>query len=216
MLEKEVPYREIPADQLDLYHKAEEVEWEDWLDKEAVDILTLEETESVETNEDPCRILRLRFVYRDKNAAIRTPKHPLPVRAKARLCAQGSREPLALEGRLKPDSPTVQRIGVMLFIQIIVNSGWQSSWIKVDVKSAFLQGVMRDSESKGHIYLRPPRNRPLKGVIPGVLLRVRSSVYGLPDAPRAWWEEVTSFFGSLGWTHCRMDVAFMVKYSTDG
>ena len=50
----------------------------------------------------------------------------------------------------------------------------------------------------------------------GALLEVIKSVYGLPDAPRAWWEELTKYLRELGFTHTRMDIAFMVRYSDSG
>ncbi len=56
----------------------------------------------------------------------------------------------------------------------------------------------------------------MKGVNKGDILEVLKSVYGLPDAPRAWWEEVTGYVRTQGFQHSRMDVAFMVKYHDDG
>ncbi len=42
-------------------------------------------------------------------------------------------------------------------------------------------------------------------------------VYGLPDAPRAWWEEITGFLrDECGLVHCRMDPAFMVFHHDNG
>ena len=41
-------------------------------------------------------------------------------------------------------------------------------------------------------------------------------MYGLPDAPRAWWEEFTTFLKSLGFQHSRLDVAFLVLYRDNG
>ena len=161
------------------------------------------------------RFINLRFVYRDKNASIRTPQVWLPVKAKARICAQGFTEPMAKAGLVKLDSPTVQRVGIMVFLQLVANFGWTDTWRKGDVSSAFLQGTERDA-SKGKLYLRPPRDRPLKGVSSGDILEVFKSVYGLPDAPRAWWEEVTGFLKTLGFQHSRMDVAFLVYYQEDG
>ena len=70
-------------------------------------------------------------------------------------------------------------------------------------------------ETKGRLFLNPPK-RPLDGVPEGSLLEVVKSVYGLPDAPRAWWEEVTKFLRSLGFQHSRMDVAFLVRYGDEG
>ena len=56
----------------------------------------------------------------------------------------------------------------------------------------------------------------MKGVPPGCLLEVVRSVYGLPDAPRAWWEEITAFLKEFGFTHCRMDTAIMIWFYEDG
>ena len=113
---------------------------------------------------DPRRIINLRFVYRDKNASIRTPQTPLPVKAKARLCAQASREPTAMEGLAKLDSPTVQRVGIMIFLQLVANFDWFDTWRKGDISSAFLQGTERDTQLEGRLFLRAPRGRPLQGV----------------------------------------------------
>ena len=59
---------------------------------------------------------------------------------RSRLCAQASLEPTALGGLAKLDSPTVQRIGVMILLQLVLNLGWTKNWIKCDISSAFLQG----------------------------------------------------------------------------
>ncbi len=105
-------------------------------------------------------LIKLRFVYRDKNTALRTVQTPLPIKAKARLCAQGSREPLAMRGALKLDSPTVQRTGLMVFLQLVATFGWHSNWRKGDITAAFLQGRKRDESTLGELYLMPP-SRPL-------------------------------------------------------
>ena len=117
MLDKEVPYKQIPPEHLHLYHKAEEKEWDSWLKNRSVAIRTGKEAQHLRETVHPSRIIRIRFVYRDKNASIRTPQVELLVNAKARLCAQAFKEPLAKEGLRKVDSSTVQRGGVMLFLQ---------------------------------------------------------------------------------------------------
>ena len=220
MLDKEVPYSQIPEKDLPLYHKAEEKEWDSWRDSESVRVVKGEDAKHVSETIDPARIISLRFVYRDNNASVRTPQNCLPVAAKARLCAQASKEPLAMAGKIKLDSPTVQRIGITIFLQHVVNFAIEvPAWIKTmrkgDISAAFLQGVKRDTDLRGRLFLKPPRGRPLAGVDEGDLLEVIKSVYGLPDAPRAWWEEVTGFLRSVGFRHARMDVAFMVYYKDD-
>ena len=54
---------------------------------------------------------------------------------------------------IKVDSPTVQRVGVMLFVQAVVNLGWTDNWMKGDISTAFLQGEDRDVEKLGKLYL---------------------------------------------------------------
>ena len=214
MLDKEVPFSQIREEDLPLYEIAEDKEWKDWLKNGSVKVIKGKDAVHVRLHTSPKHIINIRFVYRDKNASIRTPQVPLPIKAKARLCAQASKEPAAMAGLIKLDSPTVQRVGVMIFLQLLANFGWHENWIKADISSAFLQGVERDNVH-GKLYLNPP-NRPLQGVDPGDILEVIKSVYGLPDAPRAWWEEVTKFFRDLGFTHSRMDIAFLIYYHDDG
>ena len=104
----------------------------------------------------------------------------------------------------------------MLFLQLVANFGWFNSWYKGDISAAFLQGRDRDVKTKGHLYLEPP-SRPLEKVPPGALLEVVKSVYGLPDAPRAWWEELTGYLtGTLKFRHSAMDVAFLTWYHDNG
>ena len=154
-------------------------------------ILSLEETQRVMRTVEPARSIGLRFVYRGKNASVRTPQVPLAVKAKARLCARAFNEPLARAGLIKAESPTIQRVGVMIFLQLTVNNKWIKHWRKGNVKAAFLQGKERDTEQYGHLYLRPPKGKTLAGVKQGCFLEVVRSVYGSPDAPRAWWEDLT-------------------------
>jgi hypothetical protein len=102
----------------------------------------------------------------------------------------------------------------MVFLQLLVNLKWLGSWYKGDMTAAFLQGRPRDQAKLGQLFLVPP-SRPLEGVEEGCLLRVLKSVYGLPDAPRAWWKEITQFLLDLGFTHNRLDPAFMQRHNPD-
>ena len=93
--------------------------------------------------------------------------------------------------------------------------GWIDQWRSGDISTAFLQGKDRGEKSRGRLYLEPPA-RPLDGASRGALLEVKKSIYGLPDAPRAWWEELTGYLTSLGYQHTRMDAAFLVWYHENG
>ena len=55
----------------ELYHFAEAKEWADWQANGSVRVLSLEESKVVRETTDRRRIIRLRFVYRDKNSSIK-------------------------------------------------------------------------------------------------------------------------------------------------
>jgi hypothetical protein len=119
-----------------------------------------------------------------------------------------------MAGEVRLDAPTVQRIGIMVSLQLAASFGWHRNWHKGDITAAFLQGRLRDTEAFGKLYLVPPV-RPLAGVPAGSLLRVRQSVYGLPDAPRAWYEELIEALRSMGLEVTRVDSAFLT-FRRDG
>ena len=50
----------------------------------------------------------------------------------------------------------------------------------------------------------------------GALLEVVRSVYGLPDAPRACWEELSGFMKEIGFVSSRVGPAFMIHYLPNG
>ena len=77
--------------------------------------MNLTESNHVNKTVERARIIGLRFVYRDKNASIRTPQTQLPVMAKARLCAQAYDEPLAKAGLIKVAAATVASIFRIFF-----------------------------------------------------------------------------------------------------
>ena len=138
MLDKEIPYTDIPPKDLHWYQDAEVKEWRDWLHNESVKIIKGKDAFHIVETIDPDRIISPRFVYRDKNSPIRIPQVYLPVKAKARLCAQVSKEPMAKAGLVKLYSLEVQRIGITIFLQIIANFRWFKTWRKGDISSAFL------------------------------------------------------------------------------
>ena len=106
MIDKEIPWEQIKPSEISLYKEAEDKEWNEWQQRGSARIMTPAESRKAMQTVEPSRIIGLRFVYRDKNASVRTPQTPLPVKAKARLCAQAFNEPLARAGLIKVDSPT--------------------------------------------------------------------------------------------------------------
>ena len=187
MLEKEIPYDRIPESERGLYKEAEDKEWGIWLEYDSCEILSPEESMRVE-REESARILPSRYVFRNKHAGLVDEKGcPLPVKAKARLCLAGHLCPDSLSGQVQVDSPTIESVSTMLFLHLAISYGWTQDWFVGDISNAFLQGA--PLVGKAPMYMRPPK-QDLKGVGPGQLLKLLKPVYGRPDAPRAWYEEL--------------------------
>ena len=66
-----------------------------------------------------------------------------------------------------------------------------------DVKTAFLQGNMGESE-RGVYGDLPPDTRKLLGVSASAQIKLQCSVYGLRAAPKAWFQKVVVDLKRLG------------------
>ena len=158
--------------------------------------------------EMPDRIITSRVAYKDRNRK----KPNLPVDPKARLVVHGQTDPDLIdnEGRpLRRDAPTVSRIGLMLVLQVLV-SLFDGHFFTLDATSAFLQGDRLEREEK--LYLRPPRREGFPGCGEGQLLELLCLVFGLADAPRAWWKNFVRCLLRLGFKQLVLDVAIFVFY----
>lgn len=187
MMDKEIPYDMIPPEQMPMFQAAIQKEWQSWLDYQSCEVLSLEESHEVEKTH-PKRILPSRFVLRDKHSGLLgIDGTPLPVKPKARLCLAGHLCPDAATGQVQVDSPTVERISTMMFLNMVISFGWLKHWYIGDISNAFLQGAPLKGEV---MFMRQPK-QGLPGLEKGQLLRLVKAVYGRPDAPRQWFNELS-------------------------
>ena len=214
MLEKEIPYNSIPPKDKSLYEEAEQKEWQSWLDYNSCEVLSLEESEAIE-QQRPDRILPSRYVFRNKNAGLLDADgKELPVKAKARLCLQGHLCPDSRTGQVQVDSPTVERVSTMVFLHLVTSLGWTKDWFIGDISNAFLQGA--PLKDKPDMFMRQPK-QGLRGLKPGQLLKLLKPVYGRPDAPRAWYNELARILEQeLGFSKCRTDPAMFALRDKQG
>ena len=139
-----------------------------------------------EKNADASRILRAKFLLNWKKNPDGTP------RPKARLVVQGFRDPDALQGSLATNSPTLTRLSRNYVLAVATMLGM--TLFTSDISTAFLQGKNFDPNSNRVIWVRLPRDaEKLLGFEPGQgkLMRLVKPMYGLCDAPRAWYEAAT-------------------------
>ena len=144
-----------------------------------------------QSNAPEQRILRAHFILKWGKHADGTP------RAKARLITQGFRDPDALAGALTTESPTLSRLSRNYILAIACMNGWTT--FSADISTAFLQGKEHAAERTLWIKLSHEANRMLGLPTDGSkLLRLKKPMYGLCDAPRAWFLEAKERLTSLG------------------
>ncbi|CAK0817731.1 unnamed protein product, partial [Prorocentrum cordatum] len=131
------------------------------------------ESEAVRGRVKANLILPSRFVYRDRNAPLRTDKRPLPFEAKARLCVGGHVEPRLAQGDLRTDAPTVTRNSAMLFFTVC--QWFDLEIYAADVEAAFMQG---DEQPDQQLHMAQPREG-LPGLRPKQLIKILKGVFGL-------------------------------------
>ena len=135
-----------------------------------------------ENKAEPQRILKAHFILKWSTNADGTP------RAKARLITQGFCDPDAWSGALRTNSPTLTRLSRGMILSICSTMSWCP--FTSDISTAFLQGKAHSKERT--LWIRLPRDaRQLLGMKDddSRLMQLHKPMYGLCDAPRAWYME---------------------------
>ena len=105
---------------------------------------------------------------------------------KARLCARGDLEKV----EVRTDSPTTSKASIRLILSIAASNKWVLH--SLDFTNAFLQGASLERE----VFLRPPPD--VRERNPGVVWQLIKRIYGLKDASRGWYLELSQYLQELG------------------
>ena len=116
---------------------------------------------------------------------------------KARLVARGFEENTE---ELRTDSPTCSKQSLRMVFATTATMKWTLH--SLDITSAFLQGYQIDRD----VYLKPPFDVEE----PGFIWKLKRCIYGLNDAPRAWYQRVLSEFTNLGAKQSTFDHALFM------
>lgn len=103
---------------------------------------------------------------------------------KAHLVARGFEEDTT---HMVKDSPTCTKESLRLAFIVATTKQWMIQ--SLDISSAFLQGDVIQRE----VYVKPPTD----ACDQGVAWKLKRCIYGLCDAPRAWYEKVKGEMKSL-------------------
>ncbi|OLP76028.1 T-complex protein 1 subunit eta, partial [Symbiodinium microadriaticum] len=90
----------------------------------------------------------------------------------------------------------------------------EKDWFIGDISNAFLQGAPLDN--KPDMFMRQPK-QGLKGLQTGQILKLLKPVYGRPDAPRAWYNELSRILeNELGFCKSQVDPALFFLRDCQG
>jgi Reverse transcriptase (RNA-dependent DNA polymerase) len=81
------------------------------------------------------------------------------------------------------------------------------------VKSAYLYGKLSKDEI---IYMKPPPHYTLKDICPGQVLRLNSTIYGLKQSGRRWYEVLCAILESFEMIRLETDHAVFYHQESDG
>ncbi|KAM1746867.1 hypothetical protein COP1_013400 [Malus domestica] len=92
-------------------------------------------------------------------------------------------------------------------IRGLISVAAQKGWFlhQLDVKSAFLNGVLKEE-----VFVDQPQGFVLKGQEHKVY-KLKKALYGLKQAPRAWYGEIDSYFNERGFQRSENEPALYVK-----
>ena len=122
---------------------------------------------------------------------------------KARLVARGFEEKLE---NTRTDSPTCSRMSLRLCFTICALKRWEIQ--SFNVTSAFLQGNNIERE----VYVKPPSEWDEADEL---LWKLKRCLYGLNDAPRAWYKRVVQLLVEYGGKASIYDAAVFLWHEGD-
>ncbi|KAK2445742.1 putative mitochondrial protein [Trifolium repens] len=126
------------------------------------------------------------------------------VRNKARLVAQGYSQQEGIDFT-ETFAPVARLEAIRLLLSYAVNNG--ITLYQMDVKSVFLNGVISEE-----VYVKqPPGFEDLKN--PDYVFKLKKSLYGIKQAPRAWYERLSNFLLENGFQKGQIDNTLFRKTS---
>ncbi|RVW54511.1 Retrovirus-related Pol polyprotein from transposon TNT 1-94 [Vitis vinifera] len=126
---------------------------------------------------------------------------------KARLVAKGFTQSYGIDYQ-ETFAPVAKLNTVRVLLSLAANLDW--SLHQLDVKNAFLNG---DLEKE--VYMDIPAGLETTSNFNKVC-RLRKSLYGLKQSPRAWFERFTKVVKGYGFVQCQSDHTLFVKHFPEG
>ena len=105
-------------------------------------------------------------------------------------------------------APVAKLNSVRVILSLAANLDWPLH--QLDIKNAFL-----NDELEEEVYMQIPPGCEAANTSNKVC-KLRKSLYGLKQSPRAWFERLTRVVKKEGFTQCQSDHTMFVKHSLEG
>lgn len=177
----------------------EAVEQEKWRTAMEAEIKSIEENDTWELVDLPAgaKTVGVKWVYKTKlNEKGEVDKF------KARLVAKGFHQTHGIDF-YEVFAPVARWDTIRLILALAAQKGW--CVFQLDVKSAFLHGELKED-----VYVEQPKGFEINGEREKVY-KLKKALYGLRQAPRAWYSRIEQFFQREGFQRCYCEYTLFVK-----
>lgn len=198
LVQKELTQQQVDSCPIDpQFRKAKEKELQSFVDNNSFEVVP---RPAGKVNMIPYRWV---CTYKHEDA-----KQPHKVtRTKARLVYKGFKDQRLLTG-LSTDAPTVNFGLLRMAISLGLSRGWLPK--SFDISTAFLRGKNITGNAYSEV---PPGLERLMNIPPGSVLKMKSCVYGLGDAPREWYLTLRDYLTkTAGFQVSRVDPSVFLYY----
>lgn len=128
-------------------------------------------------------------------------------RYKARLVAKGFTQSYGVDYE-ETFAPVAKLNSVRVILSLAANLDWPLH--QLDIKNAFLNGDLEEE-----VYMQIPPGLESSSTA-NMVCRLRKSLYGLKQSPRAWFDRLTRVVNKDGFNQCQSDHTMFVKHSMEG
>lgn len=175
---------------------------EGWREAMQKEISALEDNGTWVMQELPAgkKALGCRWVYKIKHNSDGTVE-----RLKARLVVYGNHQVEGID-YTETFAPVAKMVTVRLFLAVAAAKDWELH--QMDVHNAFLHGDLDEN-----IYMKPPPG--FHTSTPGMVCRLRKSLYGLRQAPRCWFAKLAGSLKRYGFQQSYSDYSLFTMIRGD-
>jgi transposase InsO family protein len=174
-----------------------------WRKAMDAEIAAIENNNTWELTELPVNAKKIgvKWIYKTKyNEQGKIEKH------KARLVAKGYSQQYGIDYN-EVFAPVARWDTIRSILAIAAVNNWHV--FQLDVKSAFLHGELNEE-----VYVEQPLG--YQSERKELVYRLKKSLYGLRQAPRAWYSKIETYFGSEGFVKCPHEHTLFVKHDDGG